>query len=161
MAKDAKTKKAEAEGIQVVSRNKKAFYNYEIIEKFEAGMVLVGSEVKSIRDGKVAIHDAWAKIKNGEVWLVGMDVSLYPQAGPYLNHEARRERKLLLHRREIRKLVSKTREKGLTLVPLALYFKEGLAKLELGLGRGKREFDKRDTIKKREADRDLRRRAMR
>jgi SsrA-binding protein len=159
MSKDAK-KKAESGSVKVVARNKKAFYNYEIVEKMEAGLVLQGSEVKSIRNGKVAIHDAYARIKNGEVWLVGMDVSLYPQAGPHNNHEPRRLRKLLLHRQEIRRLIGKTQQKGLTLVPLALYFKEGLAKLEIGLGRGKREFDKRDAIKKRDADRDLRRRAM-
>lgn len=160
MVKDAKKKAAEDESIKIVARNKKAFYNYEIIEKFEAGMVLHGSEVKSIRDGKVAIHDAYARLKNGEVWLIGMDIGLYPQSGPYNNHEPRRVRKLLLHRREINRLGVKTKEKGLTLIPLALYFKDGLAKLELGLGQGKREYDKRDAIKKRENDRDLRRRAM-
>jgi SsrA-binding protein len=151
---------AEEEKLKFVARNKKAFFNYEIIEKFEAGLVLVGSEVKSIRDGKVTIHEAYARVKNGEAWLIGMDIGLYPQAGPYQNHEPRRSRKLLLHKREINRLIAKTREKGLTLVPLSLYFKEGLAKVQLGLGRGKREFDKRATIKDREAKRDIRRRMM-
>ncbi len=147
--------------VKIVQRNKKAYFNYEIVEKLEAGIVLKGSEVKSIRDGKVAIHDAYARVKGGEAWVIGMDISLYPQAGPHNNHEPRRPRKLLLHRREIRRLVSKTREKGLTLVPLALYFKDGLAKLEIGLARGKVKYDKRQTIKKREADREIRRRMMR
>jgi SsrA-binding protein len=151
---------AEEEKVKIVQRNKKAWYNYEILEKLECGLVLQGSEVKSIRNGKVAIHDAYAKVRDGEVWVIGMDVSLYPQAGPYNNHEPRQARKLLLHRREIRRLITKTREKGLTLVPLALYFKDGLAKLEIGLARGKRQYDKRESIKNREAARDLRRRMM-
>jgi SsrA-binding protein len=150
----------EEERLKFVQRNKKAFFNYEITEKLEAGLVLSGSEVKSIRDGKVTIHDAYARIKNGEVWVVGMDVALYPQAGPYNNHEPRRARKLLLHRSEIRRLIGKTKEKGLTLVPLALYFKDGLAKLQIGLARGKKKYDKRESIKNREAKRDLRRRMM-
>src|SRR5678810_363364 len=124
--------------------------NYEIVEKMEAGIVLQGSEVKSIRNGKVAIHEAYARVKNGEVWVIGMDISLYPRA----------VRKLLLHRQEIKRLIGKTREKGLTLVPLALYFKNGLAKLQIGLARGKKQYDKREAIKNREADRDLRRRMM-
>jgi SsrA-binding protein len=146
--------------IKIVQRNKKAFFDYEIIDKLEAGLVLAGSEVKSIRDGKVSVREAFARIKNGEAWLIGMDISTYPQAGPYNNHEPRRTRKLLLHRREIRRLVSKIREKGLTLVPLSLYFKDGLAKVEIGLGRGKAKYDKREAIQNREAKRDLRRRAM-
>ncbi len=152
---------SEEEKIKIVQRNKKAFFNYEIVEKLEAGIVLKGSEVKSIRDGKVSIHEAFARVKNEEVWLMGMDISLYPQAGPHNNHEPRRARKLLLHRREIQRLIGKTREKGLTLVPLSLYFKDGMAKLEIGLARGKRQFDKRATLKKREADRAVRRRTMR
>lgn len=152
---------AEEAKVKIVQRNKKAFFNYEITEKLEAGLVLKGSEVKSIRDGKVSIHEAYARVKGAEVWLVGMDISQYPQAGPYNNHEPRRPRKLLLHRHEIRRLIGKTREKGLTLVPLALYFKDGYAKLEIGLARGKVKYDKRQSIKKREADREMRRRMMR
>ena len=153
-------KEKETPGVKLVQRNKKAYYNYEIVEKMEAGIVLQGSEVKSIRDGKVTIHDAYARVKNGEVWVIGMDVALYAQSGPYNNHVPRQTRKLLLHRSEIRRLAVKTKEKGLTVVPLALYFKDGLAKLEIGLVRGKRQYDKRRSIKEREAKRDLRRRMM-
>jgi len=148
------------EELKFVARNKKAFFNYEIVDKMEAGIVLQGSEVKSIRNGKVAIHEAYARVKNGEVWVIGMDISLYPQAGPHNNHEPRAVRKLLLHRAEINRLIGKTREKGLTLVPLALYFKNGLAKLQIGLARGKKQYDKREAIKNREAARDLQRRSM-
>jgi SsrA-binding protein len=153
-------KEKDKSAIKIIQRNKKAFFNYEIVEKMEAGLVLQGSEVKSIRDGKVTIHDAYARVKNGEVWVIGMDVALYPQAGPYNNHIPRQARKLLLHKREIRRLIGKTKEKGLTLVPLALYFKDGIAKLEIGLARGKKQYDKRHAIKEREAKRDLRRRMM-
>jgi len=153
-------KEKDKDDFKYVARNKKAFFNYEIVEKFEAGIVLQGSEVKSIRDGKVAIHEAYARVKNGEVWVIGMDVSLYPQAGPYNNHVPRAVRKLLLHRREINRLFGKTREMGLTLVALALYFKNGLAKLQIGLARGKKQYDKREAIKNREAARDLHRRSM-
>jgi SsrA-binding protein len=150
----------EAKNVKLVQRNKKAFFNYEIGEKYEAGIVLKGSEVKSIRDGKVSIAEAYARLKGGELWVVGMDIAIYPQAGPYNNHEPRRPRKLLLHRHEIRKLAGKTQERGLTLVPLALYFKDGLAKLEIGLARGKKQHDKRHAIKAREVDREIRRRMM-
>ena len=151
---------ADEEKVKIVQRNKKAYFNFGIVEKMECGIVLQGSEVKSIRNGRVSIHEAYAKARNGEIWVVGMDISLYPQAGPYNNHEPRQTRKLLLHKREIRRLIGKTREKGLTLVPLALYFKNGLAKLEIGLARGKKKYDKRESIKNREAARDLRRRMM-
>ncbi len=150
----------EKDEFQYVARNKKAFFNYEIVEKMEAGIVLQGSEVKSIRNGKVAIHEAYARVKNGEVWVIGMDISLYPQAGPHNNHEPRAVRKLLLHRQEIKRLIGKTREKGLTLVPLACSLKNGLAKVQIGRGRGKKKYDKRETIKNREAARDLHRRSM-
>ncbi|MFN3484643.1 MAG: SsrA-binding protein SmpB [Planctomycetota bacterium] len=151
---------AEEAKIKLVQRNKKAFFNYEILERLEAGLVLTGSEVKSIRDGKVSIQEAYAKVCEGEVWIVGMDISPYPQAGPYHNHEPRRPRKLLLHRREIQRLIGKTQEKGLTLIPLALYFKDGYAKLEIGLARGKKQYDKRQAIREREAKRALQRRMM-
>ncbi len=152
---------AEKEKVKIVQRNKRAYFNYEIAEKVEAGLVLKGSEVKSIRDGKVSIGEAYARVKNGELWVVGMDIAQYPQAGPYNNHEPRRPRKLLLHRAEIRKLSGKVAERGLTLVPLALYFKDGFAKLEIGLARGKRQYDKRRTIRDREAQREIRRRMLR
>ena len=147
-------------GIKLVQKNRKAYFNYEILEKLEAGMVLLGSEVKSIRDGKVSIHESYAKVRSNEVWVINMDISPYAHAGP-LGHEPKRPRKLLLGKSEIHRLLSKTQEKGLTLIPLSLYFKGGYAKLELGLGRGKAKYDKRATIKKREADREMRKRMMR
>ena len=153
-------KAPQGDNIKVIQRNRKAWFNYEIVEKLEAGLVLTGSEVKSIRDGKVTIQDAWGKIQNGELWLVGLDVSLYPQAGPYFNHEPHRVRKLLLHKQELRRLASKTKEKGWSIIPLSLYFKDGYAKVELGLARGKKQYDKRATIKERDAKRDLQRRMM-
>ena len=152
---------AEKEKLKIIARNRKAWFTYEITEKFEAGLVLKGTEVKSMRDGKATIHEAFARLRDGAFWVVGMDVALYSHAGPQNNHEPRRARKLLLHKREIRKLASKTREKGLTLIPLSLYFKRGLAKLEVGIARGKRKFDKRDRIKSRDADRAMRKRMMR
>jgi SsrA-binding protein len=147
------------EEIKLVQKNRKAWHEYEILDKYEAGLMLSGSEVKSIREGRVNIQDAHGKIRAGEAWIVGMDVALYANAGP-LNHEPKRARKMLLKRREIQRLIGKLKEKGLTLVPLSLYFKGGFAKLEIGLARGKQEFDKREAIRKRESDRDLRRRMM-
>jgi len=152
---------ARAENIKVVQRNRRAFFDYEILERVEAGLVLKGSEVKSIRDGRVSIREAYGKIRDGEAWVVGMEISAYPQAGPYNNHEPRRPRKLLLHRREIRRLGGKVQERGLTLIPLSLYFKGGRAKLEMGLGRGRSKYDKRRAIQDREARREIRRRMMR
>ena len=146
--------------IKIIARNRKAWFTYEITEKFEAGLILKGSEVKSMRDGKATLHEAFARLRDGAFWVVGMDVALYSHAGPLNNHEPRRARKLLLHNREIRKLAAKTREKGLTLIPLSLYFKRGLAKLEVGLARGKRKFDKRDKIKARDAGKAMRKSMM-
>ena len=146
--------------VKIVQKNRKAWFNYEILEKVEAGIVLTGSEVKSIRAGHVSIHESYARITKEEPWVVNMDIAPYAQAGPF-NHEPKRKRKLLLKKTEIRRLIGKTAERGLTLVPLTLYFKDGFAKLEIGLARGKRQFDKRDAIKKRDVSRDLRRRAMR
>ena len=147
--------------IKLVQKNRKAWFKYEILDKVEAGMVLTGSEVKSIRTGQVSIHEAYARVKNGEVWVVNMDISPYKEAGPLFNHEPKRMRKLLLKKSEIRRLIGKTRERGLTLVPLTLYFKRGYAKLEIAVAKGKALYDKRDAIRKRESDRDLRRRAGR
>ena len=146
--------------IKPVARNRKAWHTYEITEKFEAGLMLKGSEVKSMRDGKATIHEAFARLRDGAFWVVGMDVALYSHAGPANNHEPRRARKLLLHNREIKKLAAKTQEKGVTLIPLSLYFVRGVAKLELGLARGKRKFDKRDKVKKRDADKSMRKSMM-
>jgi SsrA-binding protein len=134
--------------------NRQARFNYEILEKFEAGISLAGTEVKSIRDGKANIKEAYADIRNGEVYLVGAHISPYSH-GNITNHSPLRERKLLLKSTEIKRLQGKVMEKGLTLVPLRLYLKGRLVKLELGVGRGKKLVDKRDTIKKREQEREM------
>ena len=152
--------KKDEDGIKIVQKNKKAFFNYEIVEKFEAGIVLTGPEVKSIRNGKVSISESYARIRQDEVWIVNMDITAYSHT-PAEQQEPKRPRKLLLKKREILKLIAKTQKKGLTLVPLKLYFKRGYAKVEVGLGRGKAEHDKRASIKKREADREIRQRMMR
>ncbi len=139
-------------GIKIIAKNKKAFFQYEIIEKIEAGMVLTGSEVKSLRDGHGSLVDSYAVIKSGEVFLHHAHIAQYPPA-TYTNHEPRRTRKLLLHAREIGKLEGKLKQKGLTLVPTMMYFKKGKAKVELALGKGKQKFDKRESIKRRETNR--------
>lgn len=151
---------AEADDVKIVQKNRKAFYDFEILEKYEAGMVLRGSEVKSIREGHVSIHEAHARVKGEEVWVINLDISTYKNAGP-LNHEPKRARKLLLKKREIQKIAGKLSQRGLTLIPLSLYFKNGLAKLEIGLAQPKKKWDKRETIKKRESDRELRKRPYR
>ncbi len=142
--------------VKVVARNRKARFEYSILETLEAGLVLTGSEVKSIRDGNVNITDAFARVEDGEAFLYGMEIAKYPFAN-ILNHEPKRTRKLLLNKSEIRKLQVQLMEKGLTIVPLALLFRRGLAKLEIGVGRGKKLFDKREDLKKREANRDIER----
>ncbi|HPA70969.1 MAG TPA: SsrA-binding protein SmpB [Spirochaetota bacterium] len=139
-----------------VANNKKARFEYEIIETFEAGIVLKGTEVKSMRARKVNINDAFARIKNGEAFIVGMNIALY-EMGNRFNHEPERERKLLLHAREIKRLTGKLKEKGYTMVPLKAYFKEGKVKVLLGLGKGKAKYDKRRTIQKRDSDREMQR----
>jgi len=139
-----------------IAQNRKARFNYEILEVFEAGLVLKGTEVKSLRQKMGNIGDAYARIRDGEAWLVGMNISLYDR-GNQFNHDPLRERKLLLHKSEIRRLTGKLKEKGYTLVPLRLYIREGKVKVELGLGRGKAEHDKRQTIQKRDAERDMQR----
>jgi len=138
------------------ANNKKAFHNYHILETFEAGIVLVGTEVKSIREGHVDIKEAYVRIDTGEAYLVGAHVLPYSH-GNQQNHTPVRNRKLLLHKREIERLVGKTQEKGLTLVPIRLYLKGGRIKLEIGLGRGKHLHDKRDDLKKKEANREMQR----
>lgn len=137
-----------------IVKNKKARFNYEILETLEAGIVLKGTEVKSLRQKKASIQEAYARIIDGEVYITGLTISLYEQ-GNRFNHETDRDRKLLLHRQEIKRLTGKLKEKGLTLVPLKMYFKNGKVKVELGLGRGKAKFDKRQAIKKRDSDRDM------
>ena len=147
---------ANTDGKKIVARNRKAHHEYHVLDTWEAGIVLTGPEVKSIRAGKVSLAEAFARVEDGEVWLHGMHVSPYDPATRW-NTDPVRPRKLLLHAREIRRLIGATREKGLTLVPLELYFRRGLAKVTLGLGRGKKLHDKRETLKRRTAEREMER----
>ena len=142
--------------IKIVCQNKKARHDYEILEVIEAGMVLLGTEVKSLRQGRANLKDSYARIKNGELFLMQAHISPYTHAH-YDNHEPDRVRKLLVHKREIKRLTGKTLEKGLTLVPLKIYFKDGKAKVELALARGKRFYDKRETLKRKTEQRELER----
>ena len=139
----------------LLADNRKARHDYEILETFEAGLVLLGTEVKAIREGRVNLRDSYAVVDKGEVWALNIHISPYSHRG-YADHEPLRKRKLLLHKQEIRKLIGRTVEKGLTLVPLRMYFKHGKVKMAVGLARGKKSHDKRETIKKREADRETR-----
>lgn len=137
-----------------IARNRRARHDYHIMETWEAGIVLTGTEVKSLRDGKANIGDAYGIVKDGELWLLNMHISPYERGG-YANHEPDRTRKLLLHRKEIRRLIGAVERQGLTLVPLEIYFKRGVAKVALALAKGKKAHDKRDTIKEREAEREI------
>jgi len=148
--------KTEREKAQTsIAENRKAFHDYHLLETFEAGIVLLGTEVKAIREGRVNLRDSFARLEDGEVFLYNVNISPYSHRG-YADHEPLRRRKLLLHRDEIRKLIGKTVEKGMTLIPVRLYYKNGRVKVAVSLARGKKEFDKRETIKRREADRETR-----
>ena len=138
-----------------VAENRKAFHDYHIVETFEAGVALLGTEVKAIREGNVNLRDSFARVEEAEVWIYNVHINPYSHRG-YADHEPTRKRKLLLHRQEIRKLIGKTVEKGMTLVPTRMYFKNGHVKVSLALARGKQAHDKRETIKRREADRETR-----
>lgn len=151
----AAKKKDEDDGIQNICRNKRAFHEYHVVETLECGIVLCGTEVKSLREGSGGLEDAYAKLENGEVWLIGSDIPEYTM-GNRMNHKPKRARKLLLHRREIAKFASKATERGLTLVPLRMYFKQGRAKVELAIARGKQLHDKRESAKKADAQREIR-----
>ena len=141
-----------------LASNKKARFDYEVLETVEAGLSLLGSEVKSLRAGQVSLSEAFARVERGEVFLHNFDIAPFAQAGPSGEHTPKRPRKLLLHKAQIRKLIGATAEKGLTLIPLKVYFNaRGFAKVLLGLARGKRTYDKRETIKKRDAQRDMKR----
>lgn len=144
------------EEIKILATNRKAYFNYEILEKFEAGIVLTGTEIKSLRQGKVSLVDSFAHSENNEIFLLEMNISHYDQ-GNRFNHEPKRKRKLLLHKHEIKRLCGKIREKGLSLVPLKIYLKKGLAKIELALSKGKKSYDKKETIKNRDVERETRR----
>jgi SsrA-binding protein len=140
--------------VKTIATNRRARFDYEISETVEAGLVLVGSEVKSLRNGRADLKDAYAAVDHGEMWLYGLRISPYEFA-PDGGHDPDRDRKLLLHREEIEKIGSKLAERGLTLVPIRLYFKDGKAKVELGLGKGKSKYDKRETLKRKQADREM------
>ena len=154
MAKPAKTPEPTKNEIQSIARNKRARFDYEILDTWEAGLVLTGTEVKSLRDGRANISDAYGIVKEGEVFLLNLHISQYERGG-YTNHEPARTRKLLLHRKEIRRLIGAVERQGLTLIPLELYFKNGVAKVALALGKGKKLHDKRDTEKSRDAEREM------
>jgi SsrA-binding protein len=148
--------KDEADGIKLICRNRRAFHEYDIADTLECGLVLTGTEVKSLRAGHASLEDAYAKLDAGEVWLIGSDIPEYEQ-GNRFNHKPKRPRKLLLHRREIGKFAGKASQRGFTLVPLRMYFKQGRAKVELAVARGKQLHDKRQDQKKADAQREIRR----
>ena len=141
-------------GQKLIAENRRARRDYELIERVEAGLVLTGSEVKSARDGHVQLGQAYADVRNGEAWLIGASISEYAQGGP-MGHQSDRDRKLLLHRGEIDSLYGKVREKGLTLVPTRMYFKDGRVKVEIAVARGRERFDKRRVVAERDAQRDI------
>lgn len=154
----AKEKKEDPD-FQSIAKNRQGRHDYLIIENWEAGIVLTGTEVKALREGKANISDAYGIVRNGEIFLINLHISPYERGG-YTNHEPTRTRKLLLHRKEIRRLIGSVEREGLTLVPLELYFKKGVAKVALALGKGKKLHDKRETERQRDADREMAR-AMR
>jgi SsrA-binding protein len=148
--------KTEREKAQTsIAENRKAFHDYHLLETFEAGIALLGTEVKAIREGRVNLRDSFARVEDGEVFLYNVNISPYSHRG-YADHEPLRRRKLLLHRDEIRKLIGRTVEKGMTLVPVRLYYKKGRVKVAVSLAKGKKDYDKRETLKRREADRETR-----
>ncbi|AQZ66535.1 tmRNA-binding protein SmpB [[Actinomadura] parvosata subsp. kistnae] len=141
-------------GRKVIAQNKRARHDYHVEDTFEAGLVLQGTEVKSLREGRASLVDGYASIDGGEAWLLNVHIPEYSQ-GTWTNHAARRKRKLLLHRKEIEKLAAKTKEGGLTIVPLTLYFKDGRAKVEIALARGKKDWDKRQSLAEQQAKREM------
>ncbi|NJL02572.1 MAG: SsrA-binding protein SmpB [Spirulinaceae cyanobacterium SM2_1_0] len=149
--------KSSSDGIKIIADNRQARYLYEILETYEAGVQLVGTEVKSIREGRVNLRDGYGLVRDGEAWLLNVHISPYERSSDYYNHDPRRTRKLLLKRQEINKLIGKLEQQGLTLVPLKMYFKRGWVKVALGLGRGKKLHDKRESIKERDTKREIQR----
>jgi SsrA-binding protein len=147
--------RAEGARQRVIADNRKALHDYHILDTWEAGVVLLGTEAKAIREGRVNLRDSYARVEQGEVWMMNVHISPYSHRG-YAGHAEKRERKLLLHRHEIDKLAGRTREKGLTLVPLEMYFKDGRVKVRLALAKGKQAHDKRETIRRREVERETR-----
>jgi SsrA-binding protein len=148
-----KPKKTDKTAERVAAQNRAAPYHYHLLEKYEAGMALYGTEVKALREGKANLRDAYAAVRNGEVWLINCHISQYLPGGPF-NHEPLRPRKLLLNRTEIHKLSGRTQQKGLTLVPLRIYFRDGIAKCEIALARGKKQYDRRQAEREKEARRE-------
>ena len=140
---------------KVIAENRKAYHDYFVLESWEAGVVLLGTEIKAIREGRVNLRDSYAKVESGEAWLLNVNIAAYSHRG-YASHEEKRQRKLLLHRDEIRKMVGQVTEKGLTLVPLQMYLKKGRVKVLIALVRGKQLHDKRETLKRREVERETR-----
>jgi SsrA-binding protein len=149
-------KEAEEEGIRLICRNRKATHEYHVSECLECGIVLTGTEVKSLREGQTSLEDAYGKLEGGEVWLIGCDIPEYSMAYR-MNHKPKRPRKLLLHRREIAKFAGKASERGFTLIPLRMYFRDGRAKVELAVARGKQLYDKRQALKQADAKKDIKR----
>ena len=149
-----KTHKKKPADPNTIARNKRARFEYEVIEEFEAGVSLLGSEVKSLRNRDVSLNEAFARPRGGEIWLLSMNIKQYAQAN-IRNHDPLRPRKLLMHKREISRIIGKVAERGYTLIPLRLYWKRGMAKVRLALVRGRKRFDKRQAIKKRESQRDI------
>jgi SsrA-binding protein len=143
-------------GIKLIAQNKKAYHDYHIEETLEAGIALTGTEVKSLRAGRANLRDSYAAVEDGELWLIGVHISPYEQ-GNIFNHDPLRKRKLLVHSRELRRMYGKVKVSGYTLVPTKLYFKDGRVKAEIGLAKGKTTYDKRQTLAKKEADRDIQR----
>jgi SsrA-binding protein len=157
MAKSAgkdKKGKGEDDSFKIVARNRRARFEFDLLDSTEAGIVLTGTEVKSLRNGKASLEESYAGIDSGEVWLYGCDIPEYVQANR-MNHKPKRPRKLLLHRSEIDKLIAKASEKGLTIVPLKIYFKDGMAKVEICVAKGRKLYDKREALKKKDAKRDI------
>ncbi len=148
-----KTDRQKAE--KIIAENRKAFHDYHILETFEAGLVLLGTEVKAIREGRVNLRDSFARVEDGEIFVHNVHISPYSHQG-YASHEPLRRRKLLLHAQEIRKLIGKTVERGMTLVPIRMYLKNGRVKLAVSLAKGKKEYDKRETVRRRETERETR-----
>ena len=154
-AKDAERTRERKQAERIIAENRKARYDYHLVETFEAGIALVGTEVKAIREGRVNLRDSFARVEDGEIFVHGIHIGAYSSRG-YADHEPLRRRKLLLHKQEIRKLIGKTTERGMTLVPVRMYFKNGRVKVAISLAKGKKEYDRRETIRRREVDRETR-----
>jgi len=149
------TPKKADDGRLIIATNRKARHEYFLEDSFEAGLVLVGSEIKSIRARHVNLRDGYVQIKDGELWLLNVHIADYPQAGPYRGHDPLRPRKLLMHRKEINRLATRVQEKGYTLIPVTLYLKRGIAKVEIALARGKKQYDKREALARRDSQRQI------